>query len=142
MKVVHHDLDNPDWREAVSHSPYFTHEQRDFLLQKSDLLLSFYQLFEEWTDTLRSVPEEIVNVDKYVQNAFRILWVLPSDLPGQKASLHTMMKEHPTWEDSLVDSILTAKCSSFRLSSSNSIIIDTIGRVCYPIPIFAVMHRL
>ena len=70
-------------------SPYFTHEQRDFFLQKSDLLLSFYQLFEEWTDTLRSVPEEIVNVDKYIQNAFRILWVLPSDLPGQKASLHT-----------------------------------------------------
>lgn len=99
MKVVHHDLDNPDWREAVLHSPYFTHEQRDFLLQKSYLLLSFYQLFEEWTDTLRSVPEEIVNVDKYIQNAFRILWVLPSELPGQKASLHTMMKEHPTWEE-------------------------------------------
>lgn len=99
LKVVHHDLDNPDWREAVSHSPYFTSQQRDFLLQKSDLLLSFYQLYDDWTETLREVSEDIVNVDKYVQNAFRILWVLPSDLPGQKSSLHAMMKEYPTWEE-------------------------------------------
>lgn len=99
LKVVHHDLDNPDWREAVKHSPYFTQEQIDFLLLKSDVLMSFYRLYDQWTDTLRATPEDIVNVDKYVQNAFRILWVLPMDLPGQKASLHALMKEYPTWEE-------------------------------------------
>ena len=99
MKVVHHDLDNPDWREAVKHSPYFTQEHIDFLLMKSDLLLSFYQLYDQWADTLQTVTEDIVDVDKYVQNAFRILWVLPSYLPGQESSLHAMMKEHPTWEE-------------------------------------------
>lgn len=99
LKVIHHDLDNPDWREAVTHSPYFTPEQRDFLLLKSDLLLSFYQLYEDWAETLRTVSEDMVNVDKYIQNAFRILWVLPADLPGQKVSIHGMMKEHPTWEE-------------------------------------------
>lgn len=99
MKVVHHDLDNPDWREAVAHSVYFTGEQRDFLLQKSDLLMSYYHLYDEWTETLRGVSEDIVNVDKYIHNAFRILWVLPTDLPGQKTSIHAMMKEHSTWEE-------------------------------------------
>ena len=99
LKVVHHDLDNPDWREAVRHSPYFNQEHIDFLLLKSDMLLSFYQLYDQWTDTLRTVSKEIVNVDKYVQNAFRILWVLPSDLPGQTASLHNLMGEHPSWEE-------------------------------------------
>lgn len=99
LKAVHRNLDNPDWREAVAHSPYFLPEQRDFLLRKSDLLLSFYRLYDEWTDTLRGVSENIVNVDKYVQNAFRILWVLPSDLPGQKSSLHAMMREYPTWNE-------------------------------------------
>ena len=99
MKVVHHDLDNPDWREAVKHSPYFTQEQIDRLLLKSDLLLSYYQLYDQWTDSLRSVSENIVDVDKYVQNAFRIMWVLPADLPGLKLSLHALMKEHPTWND-------------------------------------------
>ena len=63
------------------------------------MLLSFYQLYDQWTDTLRVVSKEIVNVDKYVQNAFRILWVLPSDLPGQTASLHNLMGEHPSWEE-------------------------------------------
>ena len=99
MKVVHRDLDDPDWREAVAHSPYFTKEQSEYLLQKSDVLLSFYGLYDEWTDTLRTVSPDIVNADKYVRNAFRILWVLPSDLPGQTVSLHGMMKEHPTWEE-------------------------------------------
>ena len=99
LKVMHHDLDNPDWREAVKHSPYFTQEQIEFLLLKSDVLMSFYRLYDQWTDTLRATPEDIVNVDKYVQNAFRILWVLPMDLPGQKGSLHALMKEHPTWEE-------------------------------------------
>lgn len=98
LKVVHHDLDNPEWRDAIKHSPYFTQEQIDFLLLKSDVLMSFYRLYDQWTDTLQTVPEDMVNVDKYVQNAFRILWVLPMDLPGQKASLHALMKEHPTWE--------------------------------------------
>ena len=99
IKVVHHDLDNPDWRETVKHSPYFTQEQIDRLLLKSDLLLSYYQLYDQWTDSLRSVSENIVQVDKYVQNAFRIMWVLPADLPGQKLSLHALMKEYPTWND-------------------------------------------
>jgi len=99
MKVVHHDLDNPDWREAVRHSPYFTQKQIDFLLLKSDVLMSYYHLYDQWADTLRTVSEDIVNVDKYVQNAFRLLWVLPSDLPGQRSSLHSMMKEHPTWDE-------------------------------------------
>lgn len=98
LKVVHHDLDNPEWRDAIKHSPYFTQEQIDFLLLKSDVLMSFYRLYDQWTDSLRSVSEKIVDVDKYVQNAFRILWVLPMDLPGQKAPLHTLMKDHPTWE--------------------------------------------
>ena len=99
MKVVHHDLDNPDWREAVKHSPYFTQEHIDYLLLKSDLLLSYYRLYDEWIETLREISEDIVNVDKYVQNAFRILWVLPSDLPGQESSLHAMMRQYPTWEE-------------------------------------------
>ena len=29
LKVVHHDLDNPEWRDAIKHSPYFTQEQID-----------------------------------------------------------------------------------------------------------------
>ena len=99
MKVVHHDLENPDWREAVKHSPYFTQKQIEILLLRSDLLLSYYQLYDQWTDSLRTVSENIVQVDKYVQNAFRILWVLPSDLPGQHTSLHDMMTKTPTWND-------------------------------------------
>ena len=40
LRVVYKDLDNPDWREAVAHSPYFTKEQIENLLRKSDILQS------------------------------------------------------------------------------------------------------
>lgn len=98
MKQIHRYLDDPEWRDAVSHSPYYTEEQRNILLHRSDILQEFYHTYDQWTDTLRTVSPDIVDVDEYVRNAYRILWVLPYDLPAQSAPIPTMLREYATWE--------------------------------------------
>lgn len=99
MKYIYRDLDNPEWRAAIARSSYLTAEQQNALLHRSDIMQEFCRTYEQWADTMRHVSTDIVDVDEYVRNAYRILWVLPYDLPLQQGSIHAMLRAYANWNE-------------------------------------------
>lgn len=99
MRQVFRYVDEAEWRAAVTQSPYFSESQKERLLRKAAILQDFYALYDRWIAPMRSVSPEIVDVDLYTENAVRILWILPGDLPQQVKPLPLWLRECATWDD-------------------------------------------
>ena len=99
MRQVFRYVDEAEWQAAVAHSPYFSEPQKERLLSKAAILQDFYALYDRWIAPMRNVSPAIVDVDLYTENAVRILWVLPGDLPHQAKPLPLWLRECATWED-------------------------------------------
>lgn len=90
-------LDETDWQATVASSPYFTEQQRSLLLRKAAILQHFYTLFDQWVEPMRSVSPDYVDVDFYTENAVRVMWVLPGDLPLQSQPLPRVLRKCEQW---------------------------------------------
>lgn len=99
VRASYPHLDEPDWRDFMSKWSLLEEEQREVLSEKSDAILSLIDLYKQWAEPLKGVSEEIVDAEKYASSAYRILWVLPGNLPGQKESIPMMLRDAPSWED-------------------------------------------
>ncbi|MGM9796991.1 MAG: WYL domain-containing protein [Parabacteroides sp.] len=99
MKQIFRYVDEAEWQTAVAQSPYFSESQKERLLSKAAILQDFYACYDRWIAPMRNVSSEIVDVDLYTENAIRILWVLPGDLPRQTKPLPLWLQECATWED-------------------------------------------
>ena len=93
------DVDSDEWRKAIRRQPALDQPQLALLLRKSDALRSYYRLYEEWAAPLRQLPSDLVDPDAYIRPSYRLLWVLPHDLPYQEGSLHAMLRRYATWEE-------------------------------------------
>ena len=92
-------VDSDEWRDAIRLQPALEEAQLALLLRKSDALRSYYRLYEEWAAPLRQLPDDLVDTDAYIRPSYRLLWVLPHDLPYQEGSLHAMLRQYATWEE-------------------------------------------
>lgn len=99
MRQIFRHVDDPEWQAAVAQSPYFSESQRERLLSKAAILQNFYTRYEQWVNPMRSVSPEMVDADLYIENAIRILWVLPGDLPQQTKPLPLWLQACATWGD-------------------------------------------
>ena len=109
MRQVFRYADEAEWQTAVAQSPYFSESQKERLLSKATLLQTYYTLYDRWIDPMRSVSPEIVDADLYTENAVRILWVLPGDLPLQAKPLPLWLRACATWDDFPVHTTTYAK---------------------------------
>ena len=99
MRQIFRYVDDPEWQAAVAQSPYFSESQKERLLSKAAILQNYYTRYEQWVNPMRSVSPEIVDTNLYIENAIRILWVLPGDLPLQIKPLPLWLQECATWGD-------------------------------------------
>ena len=99
MRQIFRYVDDPEWQAAVAQSPYFSESQKERLLSKAAILQNYYTRYEQWVNPMRSVSPEMVDTNLYIENAIRILWILPGDLPLQIKPLPLWLQECATWGD-------------------------------------------